>query len=345
MTTPKPTQEEVDCVASYVEATAELKAEPFYASDEPRTISSHGEKHTYRIGDRFHFRSALITFRRIWMKGDAENFEHVCNILIKHGTPVERLNVQFARGLVRGETNRTVGFPRPLGIKSSKLVDLWLNSVFAHSGLRGQDKSRHEFDEMVEKHGQGAMEFAFRHSVWIIGLQYAGLGEIASSMLARWRKEHNLVPSFTVGSAFGTKLKERTKNGDLIIRQSSSQFFSEETYEQQFERVLGRSKFGNLKSALGALGFTTRELLKLVLKYDDYAKIVGQSIYEFRLVEAMPVEAVYHSGLRFQAGLYDHTSKTVSRLEASDDEIVTDAAGLALINNLLQTFKTELTRE
>jgi len=340
-----PAQDDVDCVASYVEAITELQAEPFFASDEPRTISSQGDKHTYRIGNRFYFRSALITFRRIWMKGDAENFDHVCNVLTKFGTRLENINVQMARGLVRGEMNGTVKFPRPLGITASKLIDLWLNSVFAHSGLRGREKSRHEFDEMVRKHGQGAMEFAFRHLVWIIGLQYAGLGEIARSMLSEWQVQYALTPSFSLGSAFGTKHKERTKDGDLIVRQSSSQFFSEGTYEQQFSRVLGRHRFGNLKSALETLGFSTRELLKLVLKYEDYAEIVSQSIYDFRVVDPLPADAIYHKGLRFQAGLYDQKSRVTSRLEASYDDVVTDRVGLALLNQSLSEFRSQLMKE
>ena len=343
--TSKPTQDDVDCIASYVEAIAELEAEPFYASDEPRTVSSHGDKHTYRIGDRFYFRSALITFRRIWMKGDAENFDHICNILVKFGTALDKINVQMARGLVRGEINRMVKYPRDLGITAGELINLWLNSVFAHSGLRGREKSRHQFDELVQKHGQGAMEFAFRQSVWIIGLQYSGLAEIARSRLSEWNRQYAIAPSFSLGSAFGTKHKERTKDGDLIIRQSSSKFFSEETYEQRFSRVLARSRFYNLKSALETLGFSTLELLKLVLKYADYSEIVSHSIYDLNVVDHMPDDAAYHHGLRSQMGLYDQKSRATSRLEASYDAVTTDTLGLRMLNEALGELRLQLTAE
>ena len=97
-----PSQEEIDSVASYILAVDELKDEPFFSRDEPRTISSMGTKYqSFRLGDRFHFRSALITFRRIWMKGDAENFDRVCNILWRHLPIGHRALLKAVRSLLK----------------------------------------------------------------------------------------------------------------------------------------------------------------------------------------------------------------------------------------------------
>jgi hypothetical protein len=81
-----PIQEEVDSIASYIEAVTELQTEPFFSRDEPRSIAGSGDKFTYRLGDRFHFRSALITFRRMGA-GSPENFDHVCNLMWKYTPP------------------------------------------------------------------------------------------------------------------------------------------------------------------------------------------------------------------------------------------------------------------
>lgn len=138
----RPTQDEVDSLASFVEAIAELANEPFFSRDEPRKLTHASGKFTYHLGDRFHFRSALITFRRIWMKGDAENFDHICNIIWKYSTPPPNDFLKFIRNSVREHLEQRPDWPRPIGITGRELVDLWLNAVFAHSGLSGRTKLR-----------------------------------------------------------------------------------------------------------------------------------------------------------------------------------------------------------
>ena|SRR5437763_8019684 len=117
----RPTQDEVDSLASFVEAIAELDSEPFFSRDEPRTLSISGDKFTYHLGDRFHFRSALITFRRIWMKGDAENFDHVCNVIWKFTTPPPNGFLSFIRDAVQKELDEEPRFPKPIDVKGPEV--------------------------------------------------------------------------------------------------------------------------------------------------------------------------------------------------------------------------------
>jgi hypothetical protein len=51
------TQNEVDAVASLVEAAGELDLEPFFSVDEPFTTTSGSSEYRiiYQLGDRFHF--------------------------------------------------------------------------------------------------------------------------------------------------------------------------------------------------------------------------------------------------------------------------------------------------
>ena len=114
----QPTQDDVDSLASFVEAVGELDSEPFFSRDEPRKLSSSGDKFTYHLGDRFHFRSALITFRRIWMKGDAENFEHVCNVIWKFTTPPPNTFLAFIRDSIRKELDEEPQWPRPINVQA-----------------------------------------------------------------------------------------------------------------------------------------------------------------------------------------------------------------------------------
>src|SRR6266478_5990691 len=79
--TPPPTQTEVDKVASFVEAAEELAREPFFGPDEPRRKISIGDERLFEVGDRFHFRSPLISFRRIWLNDEPSNAYTVCKLL------------------------------------------------------------------------------------------------------------------------------------------------------------------------------------------------------------------------------------------------------------------------
>jgi hypothetical protein len=66
-----PTPEEVDSLAAFIEAVEELEREPFFGPDDNLKIVSRGGMTRYEFGDRFHFRSALVSFRRHFFHPDA----------------------------------------------------------------------------------------------------------------------------------------------------------------------------------------------------------------------------------------------------------------------------------
>ena len=336
----KPTQAEIDSVASFVEAVNELELEPFFSQDEPRSVSMCGDKRTFELGDRFHFRSALITFRRIWMMGEAENFEHVCGVMHRTAPDARPFIKAFASD-VRNLKKSNKHWVK-VAVNGEKLVNLWLNTVFAHSGLRGSGPTRHEFDRMVEKYGQGAMEYAFRHLVFSIGLSYRNAAKIARQFLDICQTEFQLGPSFRLGSAFGTRRRERTPDGHLIIRQSSSEHFSEESYELRFARILSRQAFSNLKSVLEKLEFTERELLKLVIKHESFLALVAESELELRILPEMPKQPDMSEGIRFFCGLHDMATHTVSALQCSELEMMTDEKGIMILETHYAAFRKQL---
>src|SRR4051812_21903337 len=103
----KPTQDEIDSIGSYVQAIDELDGEPFFSKDEPRKLSSGGKHRSFHLGDRFHFRSALITFRRIWMTGDAENIDRVCGLLRRFLHPAAWEGVKVFRRNIKEQLKST----------------------------------------------------------------------------------------------------------------------------------------------------------------------------------------------------------------------------------------------
>jgi len=257
------TQKEVDAVASFVEAASELDLEPFFGKDEQFTQSGSAEHRIiYHLGDRFHFRSALISFRRIWMTTEPSYWRAIADILTGAEMPLAirtqaSVQVQIIDGFISGCDHYL-----DKEVVHSRIIDLWLNTVFAHGGIAGRNK-RSDFEAAADKYGQGRFEYAFRMCVKWAGEMFRALSnDAAKPALEVFRDQLSLVPSFRIGAAFGTKRKEVTKHGELIIRQASSEHFSEETFEQRFQRILKRSHFDNLAFILRQFDRTPVEILK-----------------------------------------------------------------------------------
>jgi hypothetical protein len=248
----------------------------------------------------------------------------------------------MVRSAVRREVDERIVRPHAMDLTGRELVDLWLNAVFAHSGLAGATKLRHRFDTMVDRYGHGAFEFAFRHIVWALGIQHKNLAQPARVLLERWRSEFGATPSFRPGSAFGTKRRERTATGELIIRESSSEYSTAEHYEQRFTRILARSDFASLQTALQLLQFRENELVRLVLKHNTYSSLVGESCFELEILEYAPTTPTSTLGLRLFTTLADESGKLASSLYASENAIVTDTTGVQIIDRVLASFKDEL---
>jgi hypothetical protein len=53
--------------------------------------------------------------------------------------------------------------------------------------------------------------------------------------------------SFKIGTAFGVKRMEKSKEGHVIIRESSSEYYTEETFDERFARILRRSVHQDIK--------------------------------------------------------------------------------------------------
>jgi len=165
-----PTQPEVDALASFIEVAEDLTHEPFLSEDERFSVSqSANGPSTYRLGDRTHFRSALISFRRLWMEREPTCYRKICGILSKYSASTAGI-ASLQRITI--EDHRKGNAWLLDEVKTEDLIDLWINTVFAHGGLDPKRKStRQFFDALVEQYGIGAVELGFRTSVWTSCLQ------------------------------------------------------------------------------------------------------------------------------------------------------------------------------
>ncbi|HXE43152.1 MAG TPA: hypothetical protein VN516_09015, partial [Candidatus Baltobacteraceae bacterium] len=257
----KPTQDEVDSLAAFIEAAEEFKQEPFCGKDEPLTLGHNGKNYFYKFGDRFHFRSALVSFRRIWLNDEASNFKRILNIICKYES--EELCVQMWIPMIRQQHQQIENAPvaPQNSLKNKELVDLWLNAVFAHNNIAQKRQNpkrmdRIDFERYSNELNHAHFEYSFRLAVRHFGLCYRNLLNcVAKQILILWKDKYGLTPSFQIGLPFGRGVEEITEGGVKITRKASTEFWNPESPEQKLERLLSRrefQQFGNILKQLGS---------------------------------------------------------------------------------------------
>jgi hypothetical protein len=345
-----PQATEVDAVASFVEAAGELEREPFFGLDEKRTWSHSGENRwVFELGDRFHFRSALISFRRIWLKNEASNFERVSKILWRYCHSLDqRVKLSWARELCANAKREKKHPPFVLELSGSDVIDLWLNTVFAHGGTDSARRhQRKDFDDAVSKFGQGSLEYVFRNIVHELGTEYIGVANVvAKPLLQHWKSSFNITPSFKIGSPFGLSSRERTKEGHIIVRRASSAHSPNETYDQRLARILERHEFESLHRIIGFMDLQGENLVRLVLRSRDFQQFSKSLRYETRVEQELNKD-FGHYGKSFRASTHvGSLGKGFNMIYVYDDLlIVTTEVGLHFLNEDFTALKKVLIEE
>ncbi len=223
------------------------------------------------------------------------------------------------------------------------MISLWLNPVFAHGG--GDERRRHsrvDFDKYVSECGHAPLEYAFRNVVWSLGLQYISLKtNTARPALETWERQFSSKPSFNIGAAFGVSTRERTKEGHIIVRRASSEYATDETFDQRLRRILDRGKFDNLHFILKNVELGDHNLVRLILKATDFSAMASVLDYEIRIVENLgDTASEYGNEFRGSSGL--SWAGRHSRLFLFELYMVTEPAGLEILNGQLNTLKEVL---
>jgi hypothetical protein len=287
----KPTQHEVDSLAAFIEAAEELQQEPFFGPDEKRTLGHDGKQSYCTLGDRFHFRSALVSFRRIWLAKEASNFYKICKIINKYCH--EELCVKFWMQTIRDKHQQTEAAhsSNTNGLSKKDIVDLWLNAVFAHNNIAQKSRQpklldRMDFERYAKASGYAFFEYSFRMAVWEFGLCYLNLLRcIARPTLNDWNKKHGMAPSFEIGAPFGRGMEEITEDGVKITRKASTQYWNPETPMQKLERLLSRREFGQLGNILKQMN--TPNLLDIINQSAEYEEVLRACGFQIELVAAV----------------------------------------------------------
>jgi hypothetical protein len=142
-----PSQLEIDLLAVFIETAEELRHEPFFDLYENTRYSTQDKKlYVIEFGDRFHFRSALIPFRRMWRKGEDSYYADILDLIVKYEPSAAGAAASFRNRYEQLETDPALS-PH-VSSPGKEVVDSWLYSVFVHTNLK---RSRTGREPMTEK--------------------------------------------------------------------------------------------------------------------------------------------------------------------------------------------------
>lgn len=343
----QPDQHETNCLAAFIEAVEELQHEPFCGEDDKSVYSMRGSQVVARFGDRFHFRSALVTFRRIWLKDEASNFNFICNLIERY----EQLSILTATGRDQFRMHANIRWGK-IPLTSGEIVDLWLNAVFAHTNLKRAKKpqwrDRIDFDKLVQAHGHAMLEFICRSTVSAVITAAFNVVKEARWALERWEKDYQLRPEFVIGAPFGREQLEITGAGDTVIRAPSTKHLGHETDLQRLERILARDRFRSLKPILDTVGNDRSKLVECVKRVSSYEHLLAELGYSIELRDVIdlrknPVRVGPQHNIRaVLPWLQIETGIVHTTLVAFEPRVISTRAAVEFFNGKFSELRSQL---
>ena len=321
---PIPTQSEVDLLAAFVETANELRSEPFFDLHENTSYSQQSDKLiVMRMGDRFHFRSALIPFRRLWRNGEDTYYEDILKLLERFPTDANTKRFIASVRAEHAKVENDPSSPPRVSLPGKQLVDGWLYSVFIHTNLHRKTRDpnrgfdRHTFENYLQQFGHAWLEYAFRHSVRTAGwLYFQILDTLATPLLDEWEATFGKKPSFRMVSAFGNSVREKSPDGTIIIRKASSFYGVDETLIQELYRLLQR--FSLLRDTLKGLEMEPEELLKVVVGSKTVKQVIEKAGWEMHLAEHFKPTDEFSANHQY----FDPQTKTLGNMSFSRERVM-----------------------
>jgi len=269
------TQEQVDRVAAFVDVCGELKREPFFGPDDEANFqaASNWTRITFTFGDRLHFRSALIPFRRLWSSSDPAHWEATMTILRVSKLPhLIDLAARDCESQTRWEIDRKDP-PGSVPLSRTKAVEIWMNAMVQPDPVCAKEL-RTEFDAACTTYGHAAMEHAFRSAVKWLGYHFLRICDRAAEPALSFYRENGIAPSFDVGSTIRIKRRETLASGTIVLRRGVSDFSLEETFEEKFLRLLGQTENRALQFVFRYLEASSTELVLAVVRSRSFVDLL-----------------------------------------------------------------------
>lgn len=334
------TQEQVDRVAAFIDACGEAKREPFFGPNEEADFraASNWTRITFTFGDRLHFRSALIPFRRLWSSSDPAHWEATVTILKDSGLPQAlELAARDCDAQARWEIDRKDP-PGSVPLSRTKAVEVWMNAMVLPDPVRSK-VLRAEFEAACTTYGHAAMEYAFRSAVKWLGYHFLRICDRAAEPALAFYCERGIVPSFAVGSTMRIKRREKLATGTILLRRGVSDFAPEESFEQKFQRLLGQMDNRALQAVFKYLDASSTELVLAVVRSRSIIDLLT-SIGGRLEICVFPADRV---GGPARDDLHASSHGAEGRFNIyANNFVVTDDRGLSSLEGNLKRFRAQL---
>lgn len=274
-----PDQAAIDSVAHYSEAAIELRLSTFLDEDTHQaTLTTSGGECSAHLADDHVLTNFLFPFRRIWMQKEPSNFSRVRNVLFQCAADGP------TRGLLaycHTEYKRSCSewFPQPIvpyGLRPQEVVDLMLNTGYAHSGAKQEGKlSRVDLEHYQQSIGTEKLEWLFHSTLHSLSLVFMQMGDFALSALDHWARAGLGRPSFELNIPTPLEgLEIEIKPPSRITRSTPGWTPEVESENQRTSRYVRRSKFRNLACLLDLLPVPEDRLFQLICTAKSTADLI-----------------------------------------------------------------------
>lgn len=335
------TQEQVDRVAAYVEACREARSEPFFGPDDEANFraSKDWKRITFFLGDRLHFRSALVPFARLWATANPAYWQATAEILRTCGLPVQlELAARDAEAQVRWEIERKDP-PGSVELPRDKVIKLWLNALVSPDTVSSVEL-RAEFDAACKTYGHAAFEFAFRSCVKWVGIRILDLHSRCAEPALELFRASGRVLSFDLGSPVRIKRREKTTSGAIILREGVSDFAPEESLEERLQRLLGQMNNRAFADVFKYLDASPTELVLAILRAQTFPEFLETISGRLELHDfSPPGRLIGRTKEGFRGESWGQEGHFVV---FADNVVVTDKHGGDRLETNLHTFREQL---
>jgi hypothetical protein len=199
----KPSQQENDTVAHFVEAVRELRRSPFFVEEyQNLSISMHEgdpkEKYKGHFPDPNIVRAMLVPFRRLWQQNELCYYLKVAKIIKKY-IPNFRGFIDSVLPDDKRSISRFHPLLRDISLSFSDVIDVWLNTRYMHIGKKGRRGrfDRSDFERFNREIGHVLFEYYFLATVQEVGICFFNMQQCAESFLKGFSRR-GLLPSFTL---------------------------------------------------------------------------------------------------------------------------------------------------
>ena len=145
---------------------------------------------------------------------------------------------------------------------------------------------------------------------------------------------------FELEQHLARKEGEKTKEGHLIIREGSSEFFSEETLEEKFTRILSRFENKEIQFVFKHLDVSVNELLCVTLRSSSLSQLLES------IDGRLEITASEFGELKLNEKFRGSWAIGHSRMDVLDDCVVaTDEAGAKALDLALGKLRAQLLKD